>query len=82
MKKKISINKDKGMKTQSYGNGKKNSIVSLLSKFLLPQYFTMSQYIALKWGMEGRIRLFLGIWKAKDQGICHLMRITPNIFRF
>ena len=32
--------------------------------------------------MEGRIRVFLSIWKAKDQGIRYLMRKAPNIFCF
>ena len=58
---KSSINKDKGMQTQAYGDGENFVVVSLLSKFLLLQSFAMAQYISLKWEMEGLIKAFLGI---------------------
>ena len=61
--------------------GKNSAIISLLSKFLLLQCFTIAKYISLKWEMEGRIRAFPSIWKAKDQAIRYLMRKTP-IFVF
>ena len=82
MNTKSSTNKVKAMENQVYGNRKKNSTISLLSKFILLQCFTMAQYISLKWEMEGRIRAFSGIWKAKDQAIRYLMRKTPSNFLF
>ena len=62
--------------------GKIFAIVSLLTKFIPLQCFTMAQYIALKGEMEDRTRAFLSIWKDIDQGIHYLMRKTPNIFCF
>ena len=62
--------------------GKFFTIVSSLTKFLFLQCFLMAQYIALKWEMEGRIRVLPSIWNAKDKGIHYLIGKNPNIFCF
>ena len=71
-----------GCRLKNMAMRKKFSLVCLLSKFILLQCFTMDQYIAHKWEMEGRIRTFPSIWKGKDQVIHYLIRKTPNIFLF
>ena len=80
---KSSINKDKGMQTQAYGNGKKVCYNFPTLKVYPPLTLHNGSIYSPQMGkMEGRIEAFLGIWQAKDQIICYLMRKTTNIFWF
>ena len=54
------------------------TIISLLSKILLLQCFTIAQYISPQWEVKVRIKVFPDIWKAKHQFIHYLMGKTPN----
>ena len=64
----------KGCRLKYARMGHNYTKIYFLSPVLLLHYFQVAQYIAPQWEVKGWVRAFPGIWKAKSQVICYLMR--------